>query len=213
MSGGFGALDGLLVRLVGVEVLLGRLLVVELGEAEHRVRRPALVVRVLLEEVLEHRDGVPAAVARVAVVEIDLRVVLRADGLHLVLEGALEDVARRRAVLRDHLGVVLDVAPRARRAACAFDGPATAAGRRAPACRDRDCPRATQASRRATQRRPACRARRLTCRPPGPSGSPRRAPSSPRFFWLVSLLTAGVFWSLRPQATSMMPTSERTTRS
>src|SRR6185369_14091779 len=48
-------IDGLLVGLVGVQELLGRLLVVELGQAEHGVRRPALVVRVGAQESLELR--------------------------------------------------------------------------------------------------------------------------------------------------------------
>ena len=103
-------IDRLLVRLVGVEELLGRLLVVELGEAEHRVRRPALVVRVLVQEVLEHRDRVHATFLGLLVVERDLRVVLGADLLRLVRVGALDDHARRRAVVLHDLGEVLDVA-------------------------------------------------------------------------------------------------------
>src|SRR6185312_3873741 len=211
--------DRLLVGLVGVEVLLGRLLVVELGQPEHRVRRPALVVRGLEQKGREHRDGVASAVLGLLIVEIDLLVVLGVDLFDLLLVGALEDRPRRAPVLGDHVGEVLDVLrhvveqPR-------IDGGGRRSGRRSGGARrariDGD---ARQQTARQRQGQGARNHLTSTARAPphlSSSSTLRKSSSSAlssRFLRLVSLVTAWVFSSLRPQETSMMPTSERTTRS
>ena len=171
----------LLVGLVGVQVLLGRLLVVELGQAEHRVRRPALVVRVLEQERLEHRDRVAAALARLAIVEVDLRVVLGVDRLRSCpcrrASGSRGRCRGTRSPSRRSAGRPSPSRRAARDRAAGAPGAAPARGA-APAA----WPRAGSAAQRGAsdQQRPASRDARatLTCPPPAPCGSPRRGPSA-----------------------------------
>ncbi len=183
--------EGLLVGLVGIQVFLSRFFVVQLGEAKHRVRRPALVVRIPEQERLEHRDRVTAAVARLTIVQVDLRIVFGLYRLGLVVELALQDVARGRTVFRHHLREALDVllhlVQQARIGWTRRDGRRRRRGRRRGGRGQHPRPHHGQRPEQQSARRTNHLSSSSTLRKSSSSAL------SSRFFWLVSRVTALVF--------------------
>ncbi len=102
-------IERLLVVLLRGEELVGRLLVVELGQPEHHVRRPFPVRRILAQEALEHGDGVHAPLFLLLLVRDDHRLELVVDGLELVLVRALDNGGGGLAEAGDLFGVANEI--------------------------------------------------------------------------------------------------------
>ena len=97
-------IERLLVGLLGHQEFVRGFLIVELGQAEHHVGRPLAIRGVLVQEALEHGDGIHAPPFLFLFIASNLRLVLGPDGLDLVGVGALDDAAGGTTIVFDRFG-------------------------------------------------------------------------------------------------------------